>query len=143
MRRKPLWKDDKHKSAGGDCTTQRVSKSPESVAGGHLTVKLRGRLMPPDWSRGCTLSSSTRGGTTEHHGTLQRLLAGGLSCFRLKSIATTQVIVKFSITADSRNLSGLGPYPKVISTAPRMLPMMETLIATTRKFATWLRANRM
>ena len=37
-------------------------------------MKLRGRAEAPDQSRGCTLSSSTRGDTTEHHGPLQRLL---------------------------------------------------------------------
>jgi hypothetical protein len=41
-----------------------------------LTVKLRGRAPAPGWSRGCTLSSSTRGDTTDSHGTLQRLLCG-------------------------------------------------------------------
>src|SRR5262249_36773700 len=41
-----------------------------------LTVKLRGRSMPPDQSRGRTISSRARGDTTEHHGTLQRLLEG-------------------------------------------------------------------
>ena len=35
---------------------------------GRLTVKLRGRPQAPDWSRGCTLSSRTRGDTTAHHG---------------------------------------------------------------------------
>src|SRR5579863_9992671 len=40
-----------------------------------LTVKLRGRALAPDWSRGCTLSSRTRGDTTVLHGPLQRLLA--------------------------------------------------------------------
>ena len=40
-----------------------------------LTVKLRGRPEAPDWSRGCTLSSHTRGDTTDSHGPLQRLLA--------------------------------------------------------------------
>src|SRR5215469_7066695 len=39
-----------------------------------LTVKLRGRPGAPDWSRGCTLSSRTRGDTTDVHGPLQRLL---------------------------------------------------------------------
>src|SRR5580658_3326941 len=39
-----------------------------------LTVKLRGRAEAPDWSRGCTISLSTRGDTTVHHGPLQRLL---------------------------------------------------------------------
>jgi len=39
-----------------------------------LTVKLRGRATAPDWSRGCTLSSRTRGDTTDSHGPLQRLL---------------------------------------------------------------------
>jgi hypothetical protein len=37
-------------------------------------VKLRGRVEAPNQSRGCTLSSRTRGDTTEHHGPLQRLL---------------------------------------------------------------------
>ena len=37
-------------------------------------MKLRGRAEAPDWSRGCTLSSSTRGDTTDVHGPLQRLL---------------------------------------------------------------------
>jgi hypothetical protein len=32
--------------------------------------------MAPDQSRGCILSSRTRGDTTEHHGPLQRLLDG-------------------------------------------------------------------
>jgi len=31
-------------------------------------------VLAPDWSRGCTLSSSTRGDTTELHRPLQRLL---------------------------------------------------------------------
>src|SRR5262249_2059038 len=39
-----------------------------------LTVKLRGRPEAPDWSRGCTLSSRTRGDNTDLHGPLQRLL---------------------------------------------------------------------
>src|ERR1700728_736701 len=39
-----------------------------------LTVKLRGRTQAPDQSRGCTLSSCTRGDTTDCHGPLQRLL---------------------------------------------------------------------
>src|ERR1700691_86049 len=39
-----------------------------------LTKKLRGRPPAPDWSRGCTLSSRTRGDTTDTHGPLQRLL---------------------------------------------------------------------
>jgi hypothetical protein len=33
-----------------------------------LTVKLRGGTTRPDWSRGCTLLSRTRGDTTELHG---------------------------------------------------------------------------
>jgi len=37
-------------------------------------VKLRGRVEAADQNRGCTLSSSTRGDTTESHGPLQRLL---------------------------------------------------------------------
>ena len=41
-----------------------------------LTVKLSGRIVAPAWSRGCTLSSSTRGDTTEFHGPLQRWLGG-------------------------------------------------------------------
>jgi hypothetical protein len=41
-----------------------------------LTVKLRGRAPTPDERRGRTLSFSARGDTTEHHGPLQRLLAG-------------------------------------------------------------------
>jgi|HubBroStandDraft_3_1064219.scaffolds.fasta_scaffold88619_2 hypothetical protein len=41
-----------------------------------LTVKLRGRQETPDWSRGCTMSSRTRGDTTDCHGSLQRLLGG-------------------------------------------------------------------
>src|SRR5271170_3868557 len=39
-----------------------------------LTVKLRGRAQAPNQSRGCTLSSSTRGDITDSHGPLQRLL---------------------------------------------------------------------
>ena len=41
-----------------------------------LEVKLRGRPEAPNWNRGCTLSSSTRGDTKAHHGPLQRLLGG-------------------------------------------------------------------
>src|SRR5580700_2761819 len=44
-----------------------------------LTVKLRGRAEALDWSRGCRLSSRTRGHTTEHHGPRQRLLEGAES----------------------------------------------------------------
>jgi len=44
-----------------------------------LTVKLRGRPGAPDWSRGCTLSSRTRGDTTDVHGPLQRLLEVALT----------------------------------------------------------------
>src|SRR5947208_1854209 len=43
-----------------------------------LTVKLRGRAPTPKRSRGCTLSSSTRGGTTCLHGPLQRVLGDTL-----------------------------------------------------------------
>src|SRR6267143_723356 len=50
------------------------SIAPDQVP---LTVKLRGRTEAPDWSRGCTLSSRTRGDTTESHGPLQRWLDGG------------------------------------------------------------------
>jgi len=45
------------------------------------TVKLRGRPGAPERSRGCTLSSSTRGDTTDPHGPLQRLLADELVVF--------------------------------------------------------------
>jgi len=44
-----------------------------------LRVKLRGRPEAPDWSRGCTLSSRTRGDTTDVHGPLQRSLDAPLS----------------------------------------------------------------
>jgi len=37
---------------------------------------LAGRVMPPNWSGGCTTSPSTRGDTTDFHGPLQRLLGG-------------------------------------------------------------------
>ena len=37
-------------------------------------MKLRGRAMTRDWSRGCTLSSRARGDTTDFHEPLQRLL---------------------------------------------------------------------
>jgi hypothetical protein len=46
---------------------------------GLLTVKLRGRALPPDLSRGCTLYSSTRGDTTDPHGPLERLLGARAS----------------------------------------------------------------
>src|SRR5262249_57394453 len=46
------------------------------ISSGRLTVKLRGRPEAPDWSRGCKLSSRTRGDTTDVHGPLQRLLDG-------------------------------------------------------------------
>jgi hypothetical protein len=42
-----------------------------------LTVKLRGRAMTPDWSRGRTIFPSARGDTTALHGPLQRLLGPG------------------------------------------------------------------
>src|SRR5262249_19183918 len=57
-----------------------------------LTVKLRGRAQVPDWSRGCTLSSRTRGDTTDSHGPLQRLLDGaseGGSLVVLRRIITS------------------------------------------------------
>src|SRR5215831_2891808 len=43
---------------------------------GGLTVKSRGRPEVPNWSRGCTLFSRTRGDTTDVHGPLQRLSDG-------------------------------------------------------------------
>ena len=52
-----------------------------------LTGKLRGRTEAPDQSRGCTLSSSTRGDTTELHGPLQRLLELAALHRELKAIA--------------------------------------------------------
>jgi len=51
-----------------------------------LTVKLRGRAEAPDQSRGCTLSSRTRGDTTDSHGPLQRLLDGASVLWRLTQI---------------------------------------------------------
>src|SRR5882762_9616156 len=45
-----------------------------ALPGCPLTVKLRGRALAFDWSRGCTLASSTCSDTTELHGPLQRLL---------------------------------------------------------------------
>ena len=39
-------------------------------------MKLSGRAEALDWSRGCILSSSSRGDTTEFHGPLQRWLGG-------------------------------------------------------------------
>ena len=39
-----------------------------------LTVKLSGRPQARDSSRGCTLSSSTRGDTADSHGPLQRFV---------------------------------------------------------------------
>jgi hypothetical protein len=53
-------------------------------------VKLKGRAQAPDWSRGCTLSSRTRGDTNDCHGTLQRLLdASHLVRFRCHSFTGT------------------------------------------------------
>ena len=51
------------------------------VGARRLTVKLRGRPQTPNWSRGCTISSSARGDTTDVHGPLQRLLASGRKFF--------------------------------------------------------------
>ena len=48
-------------------------------------MKLRGRPEAPDQSRGCTLSSRTRGDTTDFHGPLQRLL-GAMLAIRLTSV---------------------------------------------------------
>src|SRR5215470_5327503 len=44
--------------------------------GRHLTVKLSGRPLTPDWSRGLTMSLSARGDTSAPHGALERLLCG-------------------------------------------------------------------
>jgi len=56
-------------------------------------VKLRGRTEAPNRSRGCTLSFSTRGDTTERHGSLQRLLdAGGLRPSMLALPANFEVL---------------------------------------------------
>ena len=41
-----------------------------------LTVKLRGREVDSDWSRGRTMPLRARGDTTTRHDTLQRLLGG-------------------------------------------------------------------
>jgi hypothetical protein len=41
-----------------------------------LTPRLSGRPEAPDWSRGCRLSSRTRGDTTELHGPLQAVVRG-------------------------------------------------------------------
>src|SRR6267143_1960293 len=41
-----------------------------------LTPRLSGRPETPDWSRGCRLSSRTRGDTTELHGPLQAVVRG-------------------------------------------------------------------
>ncbi len=46
----------------------------DDVSKKRLTVKLRGRTIPPDWSRGRTLLPSARGDTAAIHGTHQRLL---------------------------------------------------------------------
>jgi hypothetical protein len=68
--------------------SQQLSLSPHSrILLRTLTVKLRGRTEAPDQSRGCTLSSRTRGDTTDFHGPLQRLLdrmrpADGTECLR-------------------------------------------------------------
>ena len=45
-------------------------------------MKLRGRVEAPDWSRGCILSSGTRGDTTVAHGPLQRLLEAQIATTR-------------------------------------------------------------
>jgi len=58
-----------------------------------LTVKLRGRALAPDWSRGRTISPRARGDTTALHGHLQRLLGGppcepdGLSTLAQKDVS--------------------------------------------------------
>jgi hypothetical protein len=62
-----------------------------------LTVKLRGRTEAPNWSRGCTLPSCTRGDTSDVHGPLQRLL-GGPPCELdgLRTLAQKNVSSKFA-----------------------------------------------
>jgi hypothetical protein len=55
-----------------------------------LTVKLRGRAQASDWSRGCTLSSRTRGDTTALHGPLQRLLGAMVRVAPAHSSGVTQ-----------------------------------------------------
>src|SRR5437870_13303219 len=55
---------------------RRDSTGTEDVSLGCLTVKLSGRVMPPDQRRERTLSSSARGAQpATRHGPLQRLLA--------------------------------------------------------------------
>jgi hypothetical protein len=64
---------------------------------GGLTVKLRGRTEAPDWSRGRTLSSSTRGDTIELHDPLQRLLRGPpCELDELSTLAQKDVSRKFT-----------------------------------------------
>src|SRR4029077_4586035 len=53
-----------------------------------LTVKLRGRAQAPKQSRGCTMSSRTRGDTTESHGPLQRWLEPQPSKESVRSVCT-------------------------------------------------------
>jgi len=68
----------KHAEDVTDLHTPRVPPAVSSLTEliCRLTVKLRGRAEAPDQSRGCKLSSRTRGETTALHGPLQRLLDG-------------------------------------------------------------------
>ena len=61
--------------AGDEAKTAIVANAYAVRVMRNLTVKLRDRTEAPDWTRGCTLSSNTRGDTTGSHGPLQRLLS--------------------------------------------------------------------
>jgi hypothetical protein len=58
--------------------------------------------MPPNQSRGCTLSSRTRGDTTEPHRPLQRLLEGHIissTVRRLSAAITSRYFHSIEIAA--------------------------------------------
>jgi hypothetical protein len=70
-----------------------TGKLPRDLLGEVVTVKLRGRPEAPIKRRGGTLSSRARGDTTVPHGTLQRLLGGGVRRVCYLSCTQTYLIL--------------------------------------------------
>ena len=70
-------------------------------------MKLRGRTLAPESSRGCTLCFSTHGYTTEFHGALERLLDGTGTQFKRTGVACTTSTTAESFTYPTRNPASL------------------------------------
>src|SRR6185437_10944144 len=91
-----------------------------------LTVKLRGRTQPPHWSRGCTLSSSARGETTEPHATLQRLL--GAPRFDWALLVRSNFRMNFLIAI--LRPAEVAPFKKVCSLRHCELPRLNSKVSS-------------